>query len=325
MGKINLAPYENALEGEHLTALINQWLSTRRVDPATLAGYRQKVDYFVSWWEARGPTQDWRLTRRDLENFEIYLRGVVSFQSGKPLTWHTRNDVMRRLRQMFHWAFTSKRTEENYAHWVPAADGAAPERQAATPEQLARLMLAAGQSRMPMRDQAILATFIGTGVRLAELASLTVADLTMLADGSGTALVTGKRTKANPLGRRVVAFDNVTGRYLIAHMDHALIVRGGLWWTEAGKPFGRQGIYRMVKRTIAAAGLTEQIQACHDLRRAFATILGLMHPNAPGWADMIRRQLGHKSYRQTASYTLFQADDIREHIISPLAPPSTPQ
>lgn len=319
MGKINLDPVEDFLDAEHLVKLIERWLSIRRVDPSTLAGYQQKVDYFVRWWEKRGKAQGWRLTKSDLDDFEVHLREVRSFQSGKPLSWHTRNDALRRLRQMFHWAFETERTSENYASWVPTADGAAPERLAATPEQLARLMIAAAESRMPLRDQAILATFIGTGIRLAEMAGLRVNHITMLADGSGTALVTGKRTKANPLGRRIVAFDDITGRYLIRHMDQSMIVTGGLWLTEAGKPFGRQGIYRMVKRTIRVAGLQESIQACHDLRRAFATILSLMHPDAPGWGDMVRRQLGHKKYSQTAEYTLLTADDIREHIVSPLS------
>lgn len=318
MGKINLDPVEDFLDAEHLGELIERWLSIRRVDPSTLAGYRQKVGYFLCWWERRGKAQGWQLTKSDLDAFEIYLRDVRSFQSGEPLSWHTRHDALRRLRQMFKWAFTTGRTSENYASWIPVAEGVAPERLAATPEQLARLMIAAGESRMPIRDRAILATFIGTGVRLAEMTGLKVGDLTMLADGSGTALVTGKRTKANPYGRRFVAFDQVTGRYLIEHIDHDMIVTGGLWLTEGGNPFGRQGIYRMVKRSIERAGLASQIQGPHDLRRAFATILSQMHPDAPGWGDMVRRQLGHKKYSQTAEYILLRADDIREHIVSPL-------
>lgn len=65
-------------------------------------------------------------------------------------------------------------------------------------------------------------------------------------------------------------------------------------------------------------GLSNQLQACHDLRRAFAKIVGKMHPGNPMWAGMIRRQLGHKHYAMTAHDTLLDADDIRDWIVSPL-------
>ena len=65
-------------------------------------------------------------------------------------------------------------------------------------------------------------------------------------------------------------------------------------------------------------GLADQIQACHDLRRAFSKIVRKMHPDSPMWADVIRRQLGHQHYAMTAHDTLLDADDIRDWIVSPL-------
>lgn len=319
MGDITLDPVEDFLDARPLGALIDRWLSVAKGDKTTLAGYKQSVEPFKDWWNYQGPKQHWRLTKSDLDNFEVYLRELESKRTGATLAWNTRNDVLRRLRQMFKWAYTTERTAKNYAEWVPAAYGSAPERLPATPEQLARLMAAALNSPTPLRDQAILAFFIGTGVRLGELVGLTIEELTICADGSGTAFVTGKRTKANKLGRRAVAFDNITGRYLTRYLDAELITSGPLWLTDRGNQLLRGGVYRMTKRMIERAGLTKHIQGCHDLRRNFSTLVGLMHPENPMWADMIRRQLGHKRYSQTAAYTLLQADDIREHIASPLA------
>lgn len=318
MDTINLDPPEDFLDARQLTALIERWLITRTADGSTVANYRQKTNYFVRWWAQWGPAYNWRLTHALLEKFEIYLRGLTSRQSGNPLSWHTRHDALRHLCQMFHWAFSTNRTGKDYSTWVPAAYGAPPERTAATPEQLAQLMLAAGKSAAPVRNKAILALFIGTGIRLGEMYSLQADDVTLCADGSGTALVTGKRTKSNPLGRRAVGFDVVTGRYLTGYLDESEVTSGVLWLNDDDSRMSRVSIYRMVKRAIKRAGLVSHIQACHDLRRAFATILGLMHPDSPGWADIIRRQLGHKNYSMTAHYTLIQADDIRERIVSPL-------
>jgi integrase len=181
-------------------------------------------------------------------------------------------------------------------------------------------MLVASESPRPLRDQAILAFFIGTGCRLGEVVSLNAEDLQILADGSGIATVTGKRTKANKTGVHQVAFDATTGKYLIPYIDDYVIVSGPVWLNDAGDRLGKSGIYGMVNRTVAKAGLSDTIRGCHDLRRAFATILGMMHPESPAWADMIRRQLGHKSYAMTSHYTIVNVDDIREWLTSPLAP-----
>ena len=86
-----------------------------------------------------------------------------------------------------------------------------------------------------------------------------------------------------------------------------------------GAPLNSAGIYQMIKRVVKRAGLEEHVRGCHDLRRAFATLLGKMYPSAPGWADIIRRQLGHAHYSMTANhYTLLDADDIRRQLVSPL-------
>lgn len=320
MGTINLDPPEDFLEAERLDVLIDRWLAEKRAAPATLDAYRCKIAHFRRWWGLVGPANGWRLTESSLLSFEVHLRSVTSDRfGGAPLSYNTRHAIVRTLRIMFKWAFATGKTTKHYGEWVPWPSGAPPKRRAATVEQLARLMMAAGESRQPLRDMAILAFFIGTGCRRGEVAGLSVEDLTILADCSGTALVTGKRTKANKTGQRVVAFDASTGRLLVRYMDVLLIHNGPLWINDDGNKFQQMSIYSMIKRVIARAELDEYIQGPHDLRRAFATILRRMQPDNPMWADMIRRQLGHAHYSQTADYTLLDAEDIRDSISSPLA------
>ena len=318
MGTINLDPVEESLDARNLNQLIERWLTAMDVDPTTLGFYRSKIAHFTAWWEVVGPTVEWRLTQSLLKDFELHLRGITTNRFRKPMAYHTRHGALRSLRSVFKWAATTGKTTKNYGEWVPWPVGSPPVRKSATPAQLARLMLAASESRQPLRDQAIMAFFIGTGCRKGEVAGLRVEDLTILADGSGTARVRGKRTKANETGQRAVAFDASTGKWLVRYMDEMRIESGPLWLNDWGNQFQATMIYRMVKETIKRAGLADQIQACHDLRRAFATILGRIHPDSPGWADMIRRQLGHKHYSMTAHYTLIEVDDIRDRIVSPL-------
>lgn len=318
MGTINLDPVEDFLEARHLSVLIERWLLSLDVADATRACYSARIAHFVRWWEMVGPTVEWRLTKSLLKTFEVHLRSVITERFNRPMGYHARHSIVRALRAVFKWAVETEKTDKYYGIWVPWPVGDPPKRKAAKPEQLARLMLAAAESKRPLRDQAILAFFIGTGCRRGEVAGLSVEDLTIMADGSGTAMVVGKSTSANPTGQRAVAFPASTGRWLSSYMDEFNIVSGPLWLNDRGDRLQGQAIYLMVTSTIERAGLTDHIRGCHDLRRAFATILSRIHPDSPAWADMIRRQLGHKHYKMTAHYILTDADDFREQIITPL-------
>jgi site-specific recombinase XerD len=319
MSTIVLHPDEEHLNARQLTALIDRWLESLDVVEVTLTTYRGKIKHFSAWWASEGPRREWRLTKTALREFEVHLRGVETKRFGAPLSYNSRYAIMRALRMMFKWSAATGRTSKNYGEWVPWPSGGPPVRRSANVEHLALLMLAAMESKQALRDQAIIAFFIGTGCRLGEVAGLNVADIQILADGSGRAMVTGKRTSGNDSGERAIAFDGVTGRYLIRYMDVLMVHFGPLWIDDRGDKISDRGIYQMIKRTVKRAGLEEYIKGCHDFRRAFATILGLMHPDSPAWADMIRRQLGHKHYAMTAHYTLLDVDDIRDRITSPLA------
>lgn len=322
-GRINRAPEDPGLNLslDDLLWLRSEWLQQIRVTEGTRTSYRHKTKHFVNWWQAHGQSADWCLTQRHLLKFEEYLLTVIALGRGNPLAWHTRHNVLRRSAEMLGWAYRSGYIEDvNPRGWMSVASGEPPERTAPTIDHLRRLITATEHSRYPLRDRTILALFIGTGIRLAELAGLRVENITLCADGSGTAAIVGKRTRANRSGRRTVAFDAHTGLYLIEYLDAMLMTEGPLFLNDqTGAALGGNSIYKMVKRTIAAAGLEKHVQGCHDLRRAFSTILALSDLEDPLFADMIRRQLGHKHYSQTAEYTKIDADHIRQRIISPLA------
>jgi integrase len=317
MGKINLDPFEEYLEAEQLDALIELWLAALDVNAITHQTYADRIRWFRQWWAVVGPAKDWQLTESAMQSYEVYLRTRIT-RFGRPMTYLTRYMTIRVVRQMFIWASIKGKIDKNYGLWLPFPAGDPSRRKAPKPEHLARLMLAAAESPQALRDQAIIAFLIGTGCRRSEVAGLRVEDLTILADGSGTATVTGKRTSANPTGVRDVGFSASTGKWLVRYLDETGITAGSLWPIGFWGHLGPQGVYQMVKRAIARAGLNEYIQGPHDLRRSFATILGKLHRDAPAWADLIRRQMGHKHYAQTTDYISDDAEDIRDQIVNPL-------
>ncbi len=329
---INRQPTQTYLDATDLLWLMDQWLAAQAtaIEPITLVGYRVKTDYFRHWWQVEGPKRHWQLTKKDLVHFELHLRTLTAKQTGEALSWHTRNDALRRLKEMFLWAYHNEYTTYDYGQWLPAAHGAPIPRQAATVSQLHQLFTACTEpvpeGTLPhpksgthcVRNAAIMAILIGTGIRCAECANLHIEDLLFHADNSGLMNIVGKRTKANPSGRRQVAFDAIAGIYLLTYLKERRQDKGSLFIAEDGHQLTSPGIYKIVKRLIRIAKLEKVIQGPHDLRRAFATHFARQHPDAIH-ADMLRRQLGHAHYTQTSAYTLLDASDLVGHITSPLA------
>lgn len=324
--RINLNPAEPALDARQIDPLIQLWLDElgRDLPPLTVAGYAFRVAYFRDWWREEGPRRGWLLRRRDLADYGRHLAQLRTARAPQGLGYHSQNDALRRLRQMFKWAQACGYVAQDYGHWLPEAQGEPPQRHAASLDDLARLLDAAGRSPRPARNRALLAILIATGIRRAEAAGLRVEDLEIAADSSGIAQVTGKRTKANRSGRRAVAFDRAAGQIVCGYLDASSLSAGPLFpGHRPDQSLTPQGIYKVVKWCIEEAGLSARLTATHDLRRAFATHLA-RYVAAEGAgsevvSDMIRRQLGHAHYSVTAErYSLIDADDIREVIISPI-------
>lgn len=320
IASIRRSPSVPTLQARDLTWLISQYLSWQRTqldNQMTVDNYACKLRWFADWWDTEGPRQEWLLHQADLERFERFLRSAISPRTKRPLSWHSRNDVVRRLREMFHWACLKHHTERDYAEWVPNADGGPPRRRAASVMALMRLLGEAGNSPQAPRDRAIVAMMMGMGLRRIEIVNLNVEDVVIEGDLSGYAHVVGKSTRANDSGKREAAFDAATGRIISAHLDAVDYAKGALFRTTLGTRMNGQAVYRATKRLIEAAGLQEEIQACHDLRRAFTTFVARNRRGTDG-ADRLRRQLGHASYSQTAEYALLDVEDLRVDFISPL-------
>lgn len=319
MDSIRLDPERQSLDARHLDALIELWLKDRRrrLATKTAEGYEEKIRYFREWWRAIGESLNWQLTEDALLDFNAHLSARVS-RFGLPLGYHTRRDCLRRLRQMFMWAHEKNYIPSDYRKLVPSPEGSAPLRVVAPLDCLRRLIEATARSPYPTRDRAILAVLLGTGVRRAECASINIEWVQIDADSSGELQVTAKRVKNRDVHMRRVAFDAATGRYIGAHLDALIGSRGPLFPSRRGERLTAIGVYRAVKKLIALADLTAQIQGPHDLRRYFATYYS-RNRRGENYGHLLSKQLGHSNYRMTANYSLQDVEDIREVMISPFA------
>lgn len=131
--------------------------------------------------------------------------------------------------------------------------------------ELARLLKAcSGSTFTDRRDMAVIATFIDTGCRRAEVAGLLVADLDL---DLNVAHVTGKgrRERSVPFGKKTAL---LLDRYLRMRNRHRLADRPELWLGHGG-PMTGDGIYQVVSDRARQAGLNVHP---HQLRHTFAHV-----------------------------------------------------
>jgi integrase/recombinase XerD len=313
MSTINLSPSKPSLDARQLEQLLDLYLEdvALRKRPATVRDYAYALSVFRAWWQINGPVRGWLMERNDLQRFGRDLETMYSHQHKRPLSYHTRKTILGRLKQALRWAVENEYTERDYGVWVPDVEGEPTERHTLPVDQLAQLMAAVETGRYQVRDRAILAVLIGTGMRRSECAGLRVEDVNLYADGAGEiAIRRGKGGKA-----RIVLFGEATGLCLDAYLGRR--VAGWLWLSHRHQRLTGKGLYQVVKRVVARAGLERYIAGPHDLRRLFATT---WNRNRKGLsvAAPLSKQLGHTSPAMTLRYILPEMEDIRREYISPM-------
>ena len=148
--------------------------------------------------------------------------------------------------------------------------------------------------RLNLRNVAIVAVFLSTGLRVSEVAELSVGDIVF--DERGAA-VNVRRTKS---GTTHLAWLNLTA---VPYVKDWLAVRGegdgALFDTDARRHVNMSAgcLRQVVARHAHAAGLTRRL-GCHDFRRTFATRA------LRGGADpfSVQKLLGHKNVNSTLVY-----------------------
>ena len=156
----------------------------------------------------------------------------------------------------------------------------------------------AGSDPRSLRDRAMLEVLYGCGLRVSELCDLAMDSI--VAEGE-LFRVLGKGSK-----ERLVPIGGAAGRALSEYLTMArpVFVRGDLsetrvFVTRLGRPFTRQGVFKIVRERAAAAGIAADRISPHVLRPCFAS-----HMLAHG-ADIraIQELLGHADIGTTQIYT----------------------
>ena len=216
--------------------------------PETRRAYAQSVSQFEAYLTARRLSHYiGDIDRADVEGWVISI-----LEARKPATAATRHQALARL---FSWLVTEGEIERS-----PMAGMSVPKVPENPPDVLSvddlrRLVaICRGTTFDDRRDAAILRVLIDSGVRLAELTGLALADVDL---DEGLAMVTGKgrRRRAVPLGAKATA---ALDRYLRVRGAHAHHRSTSLWLGQKG-PMTATGVRQVVQRRARQAGLEQRV------------------------------------------------------------------
>ena len=174
-------------------------------------------------------------------------------------------------------------------------------------EQVARLLAAAdGGDPAGLRDRALLELFYSSGLRVSELAGLSLQQID-LENGFLRVFGKGSKERVVPMGGRAA---EALATYLASGRPHFVKPRTGseLFLSNRGAALSRVRLWMLVKEYGRRAGLPEGVKP-HLLRHSFAThLLG-------GGADLraIQEMLGHASIATTQIYTAVEPQRLLDH------------
>ena len=210
------------------------------------------------------------------------------------------------MKRFFHYLVREKLIASD-----PSAHLESPKLTRALPQSLSETDVEAlldapdGNSMLGLRDRAMLETLYASGLRVTELVTLKVAQVSL---DMGVVRVMGKGSKERlvPLGETA---SDVIQRY--ADSARIEILDGkksdDMFVTQRGRAMSRQMFWHMIKRYAIKAGVNKPISP-HTLRHAFATHL----INHGADLRVVQLLLGHADITTTQIYTHVARERLKQ-------------
>jgi integrase/recombinase XerD len=266
----------------------------------TLESYRRDLNKFAEWLSQQRSVSILQATHADIQGFLAHL-----FIQQKAKATSTGRAISS-LKRLFRYLL-----RQNKITIDPTLQIATPKLPRSLPksltEQDVELLLNAPkvEKSLGMRDRTMLEVLYATGLRVSELVTLSVAQVSL---DMGVVRVMGKGSKERlvPLGEE--ALDWVR-RYLVE--GRPVLLNGklcdALFVTQRAKLMTRQMFWFLIKKHARSAGLNKSLSP-HTLRHAFATHL-LNHG-----ADLrvVQMLLGHADISTTQIYTHVARERLKQ-------------
>lgn len=160
-------------------------------------------------------------------------------------------------------------------------------------KKLVKAAMRTGRDRLAM----IIQTVCATGIRISELADVTVEGVRQ---GMVEVSCKGKR--------RIILLPSRLQKILLKYIDKAGIVSGPVFCTSKGNPVDRSNIWKEMRHLSGAAKVGKEKVFPHNLRHLFAKTFYSVEKDISKLADM----LGHSSIETTRIYIMTSSDEHRK-------------
>lgn len=277
---------------DQIEEFISSLLLERGMSEKTCIGYGSDLRLFAAY-----------LRSRKIENAaDVKREDIVAFladEREKGMKGSTRSRRTAAIRMFFRYLKERRRIAANPSDLMDAPKKAlALPRVLSEAEVFAMLDEVKDEDPTSLRDRAILEVMYGCGLRVSELCELKREDI--VAEGELLRIL-GKGSK-----ERIVPIGGAAGRALTAYLEGSResfakgdLAESHIFLTRLGRPFTRQGIFKIVRARAAAVGIAADRISPHVLRHCFAS-----HMLSHG-ADIraIQELLGHADIGTTQVYT----------------------
>lgn len=258
----------------------------------TCAAYAVDLRIFSEWLAAAGVTEIKAVTRE-------HIAGFLSAEREKGWRGATRKRRTAAIRMWFRWLKATREVKHDPSELLNS-----PRKELTLPKTLSEAEVAAMIERIAtssprdLRDRALLELMYGCGLRVSEACSIELDDF--MAEGEVLRIL-GKGSK-----ERIVPIGHAAGQAVCEYLAKARetfaqgrLSESHLFLTRLGKPFTRQGVFKVIRERAAAVGIAAERISPHVLRHCYAT-----HMLAHG-ADIrvIQDLLGHADIGTTQIYT----------------------
>ena len=226
---------------------------------------------------------------------EFHIRHLVASLHSKGLSGRSLQRALSAWRQFFTWLGSRHAVSMNPVAAIRAPKSARKLPKTLDVDEMSRFLAIAPDSWLALRDRAMLELFYSSGLRLSELATLTMATLN-LQEGLVRVLGKGNKERLLPIGRLAVTalHEWLLARREVDNGDAANTVFIG----QQGRPLTSRAIQLRLKHYSVKQGMQEPVHP-HMLRHAFASHM----LESSGDLRAVQELLGHANISTTQIYT----------------------
>ena len=269
-----------------LDRFLDQLAHQRRLSPGTIRNYRRAVEMLLALNENVA-----------LEKFDPqHIRRTVSQLHARGMSGRTIAYLLSGWRGLFRWLVKHHGFSGNPCVGLRAPKSPKGLPKALSPDLMARLLEGPASGPVQLRDKAMFELFYSSGLRLAELVSLDVADgESVPREAEVTVTGKGAKTRTVPVGSKACA---AVAAWLAGRAGLARPEETALFVGARGRRISASSVRYALSQCAQRSGLPQHVHP-HMLRHSFATHL----LQSSGDLRAVQEMLGHSSISTTQVYT----------------------